>query len=94
MKNREQTYLLGFIAVYVILTLGITAAGYFYYRCDVRNNIETAQNQLQSIADLKVAQLTQWRRERIADAAIICTSPYLRERIGDPIHSHNNKPSK
>lgn len=79
MTNREQSYLFGMIAVFVILSLGIATAGYLFYRHNVRQNLAIATNQIHAVADLKVGEIARWRQERLADAKLISLNPYLRE---------------
>ena len=58
------------IMIFVVLAFGIFTGGYLFYRnyeIKFRTGIE---NQLSSIANLKVDQIVQWRKERLADAAI------------------------
>jgi PAS domain S-box-containing protein len=42
---------------------------------------QTVQEQLQSIAELKVQEITQWRHERISDAQVTVATPGLAEFI-------------
>ena len=65
----------GFVLVFGALTIGIIALGTLYYRSfeqDVRAGVE---NQLSSIADLKVRQIVQWRKERMADGRLLFKNP-------------------
>ncbi|MEW6261903.1 MAG: PAS domain S-box protein [Thermodesulfobacteriota bacterium] len=67
-KERHFSYLL--ILFFTILTVGIVAAGYFYYRHHEIHYRVWVENQLSAIADLKVGEMVQWRKERLADAAL------------------------
>jgi PAS domain S-box-containing protein len=60
-----------FVSIFVLLALGIVAAGYIYYQNYERNYRAEAERQLSAIADLKVHELTQYRNERLGDAAIL-----------------------
>jgi PAS domain S-box-containing protein len=71
MKNPEQTerqtgyfYLL----IFIFLAAGIVTGGYFAYRNYEKNYRSEEERQLSAIADLKVDQLVQWRKERLGDA--------------------------
>ena len=55
------------ITVFVLLVTGILFAGFRFYQQQQNRIKSEAQNYLIAIADLKVNQITQWRRERIAD---------------------------
>ena len=61
-------WLLGLI--FVCLVTGIVAAGYFYYRNYEKHYRSEVERQLSAVADLKVGELAQWRRERLADGAV------------------------
>lgn len=65
-ESGSAGWLLGL--VYVCLTAGIVAAGYFYYRNYERNYRSEVERQLSAIADLKVGELVQWRKERLSRA--------------------------
>ena len=58
------------ILIFVLLAAGILTAGYFYYT-DYEHKYRTVvEQQLSAIAELKVGELVQWRKERIADAEL------------------------
>ena len=59
-------WLLGLI--FVCLAAGIVAAGYFYYRNYEKHYRSEVERQLFAIAELKVGELVQWRKERLGDA--------------------------
>jgi PAS domain S-box-containing protein len=60
-----------FLLVFLLLAVGITATGYLYYRSYERNYRTEVERQLSAIADLKVGELAQWRKERLADAGVL-----------------------
>jgi PAS domain S-box-containing protein len=60
-----------FFFIFAALSIGIIAAGAFYYRSIERKFINEVSSQLSAIVDLKVSQLAQWRRERLGDAALL-----------------------
>ncbi len=58
------------VSLFAVLAAGIIAAGYMNFR-QFRNFYQKEiENQLLSIADLKVSELVQWRNERIADGNV------------------------
>lgn len=66
-----------FLLIFLLLAAGIVATGIFYYRNYERQfRIETEQ-QLAAIAELKVGELLQWRKERLGDATILHHNPAL-----------------
>ena len=69
-----------FVLIFVLLAAGTLAGGAFYYRNFERHFRAAAENELSAIADLKVAELAQWRRERLADGAVFfCNVPFAGE---------------
>lgn len=63
------------IGLFIALTAGILSAGFILYRQYVIQHRNQAELQLSSIAELKVNELDQWRRERLGDgAAHFCNS--------------------
>jgi len=71
--EKRATRLLVF--VFVILTVGILTAGYLYYRQFEQKHRLEAEHRLSAIADLKVTELANWRKERLGDAALIQDNP-------------------
>jgi signal transduction histidine kinase len=59
------------ILIFVVLAAGILVAGYLYYHNYEKNYRAQAEQQLSSIADLKIGELVQWRKERIGDADLL-----------------------
>ena len=60
----------GLLLIFATLSLGIVAGGAFYYRHYERQFRAAAERQLAAIAELKVGELAQYRKERLEDAAI------------------------
>ncbi|MFA6243018.1 MAG: PAS domain-containing protein, partial [Candidatus Hydrogenedentales bacterium] len=58
-------------AIFVLLSLGIILVGYFYTRHYGKQYRAEVERQLVATADLKVGELTQWKRERLGDAAVL-----------------------
>jgi len=61
---------LGLIPLFVLLAAGITTAGYFSYRNYERHFRVEVGHQLAAVAELKVGELAQWRRERLGDGSV------------------------
>src|SRR4030042_3203071 len=68
------------ILTFLLLSIGIGIAGYFYYQ-DQREKIQQGkQEELTAIAELKVKQILNWRHERMANARAIAErglSPFI-----------------
>ncbi|MCJ7588649.1 MAG: hypothetical protein MUQ00_12225 [Candidatus Aminicenantes bacterium] len=60
-----------FALIFFVLAAGIVAAGYSYYRNYERQFLVEAAHQLSAIAELKVGELAQWRKERMGDGGIL-----------------------
>ena len=69
--SREHHLLLVLILVFVCLSAGIVTVGYLSYRSYAAQYRAQVESQLLAIADLKVAELAQWRNERMGDAGLI-----------------------
>lgn len=77
--------------VFLLLGSGIIGTGAFSYLSYKQHNRTEVEHQLSAIADLKVGELSQWREERLADAAILFNNPSFSllvrrflEKPGDP----------
>lgn len=66
----ERRSLYATFLIFFILAFGIFTGGYLFYRNYERKFRGGIENQLSSIANLKVDQIVQWRKERLEDAAI------------------------
>ncbi|MFZ5909917.1 MAG: PAS domain S-box protein [Chloroflexota bacterium] len=68
---QEKRSLALFGLVFLAMTAGIAAAGYFSYRNFERQHRAQAEKGLLAIVELKVDGLVNWRAERIGDADIL-----------------------
>jgi PAS domain S-box-containing protein len=70
-----------FVLVFVLLAAGIVTAGFLYYRnYEMRYRTEV-ERRLSAIADLKVDELVEWRKERLGDAALFYQNANFSERV-------------
>jgi len=67
-EERRVAYPL--VLIFVLLVAGIVTVGCLYYRNYERRFHAEAGRQLSAIAELKVGELAQYRKERMEDAAI------------------------
>ncbi|MGZ8463724.1 MAG: ATP-binding protein, partial [Candidatus Deferrimicrobiaceae bacterium] len=58
------------ILVFLLLAAGIVTVGYLYHLNYERRYRNEVESQLSAIADLKVSEVVQYRKERLGDAAI------------------------
>ena len=76
MDDKKQTLIpYALLLIFLILATGIIWAGYFYYRHYENNYRLEVERQLSAIGELKAGELTQWRRERLADARVFYKNP-------------------
>ena len=62
------------ILIFILLVSGIIGAGQLYYSNYAKSYRTQAEQQLSAIANLKVGELVQWRKERLADANLLYTN--------------------
>jgi hypothetical protein len=67
-RNSRTGYV--FLLIFILLAAGIATGGYFVYQNYEKNYRAEIQNQLSAVAELKVSQLVQWRKERLGDANV------------------------
>ncbi len=66
-----------FIAIFLLLTVGIALSGYLFYLQQKRQMTGERQRELEAVARLKVQQIVNWQQERLADVAGLARSPFL-----------------
>ena len=59
------------LLVFLMLAAGIIATGITHYRTYEKRYRGEIEHQLTAIAELKIRELTQWRRERLGDAGVL-----------------------
>ena len=67
--NNERTAPV-LVLIFVLLVAGVVTIGCLYYRHYERHFRAAAERQLAAIAELKVGELVQYRKERLEDAVI------------------------
>ncbi len=87
--DKNQKFSFKLIVVFLLLTLGIGTAGYFYYENQKSLIIRDKQNELSAIADLKVNQIVLWRQERIKDVIIIAKNPVIINSVSRFMRNEN-----
>jgi hypothetical protein len=66
-----------FVMIFIFLATGIITIGALYSRSYEEKQRAEVEHQLAAIADLKAAELVQWRKERLSDAAVFNRNPYF-----------------
>lgn len=69
------------LVVFALLAVAIVGAGQHYYREHERGYLVEVRRQLAAIADLKVTEITQWRRERLGDGDLFFRNDNFSERV-------------
>jgi PAS domain S-box-containing protein len=59
----------------------LLAAGVFFYRTQEQALRLDAESDLQTVAELKVGQIAQWRAERLSDGAELTERPFAKDAI-------------
>jgi signal transduction histidine kinase len=67
--------LAAFLGACLLLGAGLAAAGYRYYRRYEEHYRDQVARQLAAVADMKVDELENWRRERLGDAQMFHQNP-------------------
>ncbi len=79
MISHKIPYQLFFI--FLALVLIINTTGYLYYKVQKSQLKKEKQDELSAIAELKVGQIVNWRKERLGDAATIFENVFLGPHI-------------
>jgi signal transduction histidine kinase len=77
--SRSRPYLLPGALIAMAVVLGI--AGYLYYAQHRDLHVDERLYKLTSIAQLKLEQITSWRRERLSDAGFVRRNAALRQDV-------------
>jgi PAS domain S-box-containing protein len=65
------------VVLVAVISLGMAGFGIHYYQQEASQIRSEKYAELAAIARLKVAQITQWRQERLADARLNSSDPYI-----------------
>lgn len=72
---------LALLLVLLVLATGILAAGVLHFQSTQRNFQAEVEDGLAVIGEMKVAELTQWRRERLGDAELFLDNENFALRV-------------
>jgi PAS domain S-box-containing protein len=89
-RRNDRRYKWALSAALALAVIAVSAGGLGYYGRQQRNIVQFAQNELGVIADLKVNQILNWRREREFDADFFFRSPLLADKFRDYISNPAN----
>jgi PAS domain S-box-containing protein len=65
-------------ATFLLLMIGMGVTGFLYFKRELGDLRSDQQRALSAIADLKAAEVTHWRSERLADAVLLSQMPWWR----------------
>jgi PAS domain S-box-containing protein len=81
LETQARRSLAVFLLIFVLTAAGIAAVGYLSYQNYERQFRAQVENQLSSIAELKVDELQDWRYERLADAGLLYQDSAFSEQV-------------
>lgn len=70
-------------ALFVVLAAGIVSFGVSWFRGQERRLRAQADRQVVAIAELKAAELSRWRQERLGDGQVLRTNPVFGRLVQD-----------
>jgi PAS domain S-box-containing protein len=78
MKEKTKTYIpWHLVAIFTFLSIIIGISGYYFFERQKEDIKKEKQDELAAIADLKVKQIVNWRQERLADAGVVYSNPFM-----------------
>jgi len=78
------------VVALLVLISGIGTAGFYFLKTEQANLRARVEQELAAIADLKVAQIVDWRRERLQAATLLLYTPYAARRAMDALSRPND----
>jgi len=78
------------MVVFVLVSLGVIAGGLAYYWYEQDHIRREKYQELAAIADLKVREILEWRRERLDDARRMARDPFLGKAIAAWLRDPDN----
>ena len=83
-----------FFGIFILLVVSLLLAGHSIYQRYNRTHRSQVEQQLSSIANLKIAELRQWRNERLGDAEMLHSNFNLASSVHQFINHSENKQAK
>ena len=65
------------IVIYIIISAVTISGGIVYYKIQKETLLANSIQELSTIADLKIRQITEWRRERSSDGQFLSQNPSM-----------------
>ena len=84
----------GILAFFVVMLLILLTGGIWFFCAQEQQLRHKVEAELQSIAQLKVNQIVQWREERLADGQVLTENPFASQIIAQWLASPNQANSE
>lgn len=85
---KENRFFIILILILIFLTAGFVTGGYIYYETQKNHFVIEAKKQLESIANLKKEEVSNWRSERLGDVGVF----YKNSAFSDIVRQYFKKP--
>jgi PAS domain S-box-containing protein len=82
---------LPYILLFLAISIGSILLCAFYYRNQQKNLIDANLQELATITDMKVRQITQWRSERIGDGTFLSQNEIINKQFSDFLRNSKDK---
>ena len=78
------------VVLLVLISLGAIVGGIWYYEYQKKDLIKNSIQDLSTISDLKIRQITQWRKERISDGLFLSQNISIARNFSQFLHQPGN----
>ncbi len=77
-----------FVLLFLLFAIGIITIAIYYYQQQKEVITQETKNALTSIADIKVQEISNWRKERLGNVNIIAENHYLAQFVDEFCYQH------
>ena len=91
-KENRSGYI--FLFIFIIIAAGILTGGYFAYRHYEKDYRAEVEHQLSAIAELKVGEIVQWRKERLGDGDFFFRNDIFSALVKRYFENQNDRDTK
>jgi len=78
------------VVLLVLISLGAIIGGIWYYEYQKKDLIKNTLQDLSTISDLKIRQITQWRKERLSDGLFLSQNISIARNFSQYLHQPEN----
>jgi len=93
-RPEDRAFAARLIAVSTVLATVVVVAGIFFMRVEMRAARENANRELAAIADLKAAQIAEWREERLGEGRFLQRAPHTGADIASFLDRPNDRAAR